>query len=278
MRAASGIGTDRIEGVLVEVLSIKEFYGAKRPESVRRALRQDIRENALGELAATRRHRLDTGSHWGSSSGGCPSRPRSIRSRQLALRSACCARCSLATASLSIWQRRMHGSCFEPSPAMRGTVSVENMTDIQITEHPGQATAVIREQVPMAELANFFSHAFADIMAALQKQGVQPVGPPFGKYYGRPGAEVDVEAGFPVSGVINPAGNVVPGDLPGGRIVEATHVGPFDTLANTYADVESFFAEHKLKPSEVMWENYLAAPESEQSPEGARTQICWPVD
>ena len=43
---------------------IKEFYGAKRPDSVRQALWEDIRENVdwLGELAATKRtpdgHRL----------------------------------------------------------------------------------------------------------------------------------------------------------------------------------------------------------------------------
>ena len=152
------------------------------------------------------------------------------------------------------------------------------MTDIQIAEHSEQATAAVRAQVPMAELADFFSHAFADIMAALQAQGVQPVGPPFGKYYGQPGALVDVEAGFPVPRVIAPAGNVVPGSLPAGRIVEAMHLGSFDTLANTYGDIESFFSENKLKPSEVMWENYLADPGAEQSPEHARTQICWPVD
>lgn len=152
------------------------------------------------------------------------------------------------------------------------------MTDIQIAEHSEQATAVVRAQVPMAELADFFSQAFSDVMAALQEQGVQPVGPPFGKYYGQPGALVDVEAGFPVPGDIAPDGNVVPGSLPAGRIVEATHTGSFDTLANTYADIEGFFTEHQLTPSEVMWENYLADPETEQSPEHARTQICWPVD
>ncbi|MGW9404177.1 GyrI-like domain-containing protein [Arthrobacter sp. NPDC055585] len=89
---------------------------------------------------------------------------------------------------------------------------------------------------------------------------------------------VDVEAGFPVAGVIEPAGKVVPGNLPAGRIVEATHVGSFDTLANTYADIESFFSENKLKPSVVMWENYVADPGTEQSPDHARTQICWPVE
>ena len=152
------------------------------------------------------------------------------------------------------------------------------MTEIQIAEHPDEAAAVIRAQVPMAGLADFFSDAFSDIMAVLKKQGVQPVGPPFGKYFGQPGAQVDVESGFPVAGAIEPAGNVVPGDLPAARIVEATHVGTFDTLANTYADIETFFAEHKLRPSAVMWENYLADPGTEQSPENARTQICWPVE
>ncbi|MEB7504961.1 GyrI-like domain-containing protein [Arthrobacter koreensis] len=152
------------------------------------------------------------------------------------------------------------------------------MTEIQITEHPEQATAFIRAHVPMAELADFFSSTFSDVMAALQKQGVRPAGPPFGKYYGMPRATVDVEAGFPVAGSIEPAGNVVPGQLPAGRIVQATHVGTFDTLANTYADIETYFAEHKLTPSAVMWENYLADPETEQNSEDARTQICWPVD
>lgn len=78
-----------------------------------------------------------------------------------------------------------------------------------------QATATIRAQVPLAELADFFSHAFSDIVAVLKKQGVQPMAPPYGKYYGQPGALVDVEVGFPVPGIIDPAGNVVPGTFSG---------------------------------------------------------------
>ena len=165
-----------------------------------------------------------------------------------------------------------------PYPARRVAVSVDTMTDLQITEHPEQATAAVRGQVPVAELAAFFSQAFADVMAALQEQGVQPVGPPFGKYYGQPGAVVDVEAGFPVASAIAPAGNVLPGHLPAARVVEAIHVGSFDTLARTYADIESYFANNLLKPSEVMWENYLTDSEAKPDPESARTQICWPID
>ncbi|GHF13096.1 GyrI-like domain-containing protein [Pseudolysinimonas yzui] len=151
------------------------------------------------------------------------------------------------------------------------------MTDIQITEHHEQPTAGVRETVPMAELTDFFSRAFSATMEALGAQGLHPVGPPYGKYYGMPGEVVDVEAGFPVATPITPAGKVVPGTLPGGRTVEATHIGPYDTMENTYADVQRYFAEQKLTPSEIMWECYLSDPDTEPDPANWRTQICWPL-
>lgn len=152
------------------------------------------------------------------------------------------------------------------------------MTDIHITERDEQPTAGIRESVPMAEMTDFFSRAFHDTMAAMQAQGVQPAGPPFGKYYGMPGATVDVEAGFPVLSAIAPTGDVVPGTLPGGRVVEAIHVGPYDTLKDTYAELERHVADAGLTPGAVMWESYLSDPEAEPDPATWRTQICWPVD
>ncbi len=106
---------------------------------------------------------------------------------------------------------------------------------------------------------------------------MQPVGPPFGKYYGTPTAVVDVEAGFPVAAAIEPAGDVVPGTLPGGKVVEAIHVGPYDTMETTYAEVERYFTEAKLAPGSVMWESDLTDPEAEPDPAAWRTQICWPI-
>ncbi|WP_127476555.1 GyrI-like domain-containing protein [Microbacterium sulfonylureivorans] len=151
------------------------------------------------------------------------------------------------------------------------------MTSIRITEHPEQATAAVREQVPMAELTEFFSRAFRDTMTALQAQGAAPTGAPFGKYYGRPDATVDVEAGFPVAGAITPDGNVLPGSLPGGRVVEAVHIGPYDTMENTYAAMERYLADANLTPGAVMWESYLSDPEAEPDPAKWQTQICWPI-
>lgn len=151
------------------------------------------------------------------------------------------------------------------------------MADIEITEHPEQHTAGVREKVPMAGLTDFFSRAFTDTMNVLQAQGISPTGAPFGKYYGRPDAMVDVEAGFPVAAAITPAGAVAPGILPGGSVVEAIHVGSYDTMESTYSEIERYFADAKLTPGDVMWESYLTDPEAEPDPAKWRTQICWPT-
>lgn len=151
------------------------------------------------------------------------------------------------------------------------------MSEIAVTEHTEQPTAVVRERVRLDQLPGFFSRAFREAAAALQAQGRHPSGPPFGKYTGMPTEAVDVEAGFPVSQPIAPAGEVVPGVLPGGRVVEAMHVGPYDTIQDTYAELRRYFAEHGLTPGEVMWEVYLSDPQRQPDPATWRTGICWPV-
>lgn len=159
----------------------------------------------------------------------------------------------------------------------RERLHTDAMTTISISERTEQPSAVVRERVRMDELPAFFSRAFHDTMAALTAQGRHPAGPPFGKYYGMPTDTVDVEAGFPASQPIEPSGSVVPGVLPGGRIVEAIHVGSYDTLQEAYADVQRYFRDHDLTPGEAMWESYLSDPGAEPDPARWRTQISWPV-
>lgn len=151
------------------------------------------------------------------------------------------------------------------------------MADIDIAQHEEQPTAGIREQVPANNLTDFFARAFQGTMAYLQSRGLKPVGPPFGKYYGTPGETLDVEAGFPVAVTVTPAGDVIPGSLPQGRVVEAVHVGSYETLHRTYSELEHYFAAAGLRPGSIMWESYLSDPATEPDPRTWRTRICWPV-
>jgi len=151
------------------------------------------------------------------------------------------------------------------------------MNQIHTVEAAEQHTAVVHARVPMDELTRFFDRAFAATAAALHDQGLAPAGPPFGLYRGMPGATVDVEAGFPVATRIEPSGDVEAGTLPAGRTVEAMHVGPYDAMVDTYAQVEHWMDDEGLRPGSLVWESYLTDPEQDPDPASWRTLIHWPV-
>jgi effector-binding domain-containing protein len=147
--------------------------------------------------------------------------------------------------------------------------------DVRIVELKEQPTAVVREQVAVNALPEFFGRGFAAVSAAMEAQGIQPAGPPFAHYRGMPTEIVDVEAGFPVSTTVAAANGVRAGMLPAGRAVQAMHVGSYDTLGTTYEAVKQRMHEEGLEASDDMWEYYL----SDQSTDPAtwRTLVVWPV-
>lgn len=140
-----------------------------------------------------------------------------------------------------------------------------------------QPAAVLREQVPMSALTEFFGRAFGTVMAAAQAQNVELAGPPFALYRGTPTQTVDVEAGFPIIGTFNSTEGVVASTLPEAQAVEAIHVGPYDTLEKTYGVIQQLMKTQGLSPSETMWEYYLNGPETEPDPSKWETQVIWPV-
>jgi effector-binding domain-containing protein len=136
--------------------------------------------------------------------------------------------------------------------------------------------AVVRERVPMDAMVPFFDRVFTDVMAVTQAQGVGLAGPPFAVYFGMPTDSVDVAAGFPTTGPVEPSGGVTVSELPGGRAAQLLHTGSYGTLPQSYEQVAQWLAEQGLKPAEVMWEAYLNDP-SEVAAESIQTLITWPV-
>ena len=151
------------------------------------------------------------------------------------------------------------------------------MAEISLTEVEPRPTAVVREVVAVSDLPGFFHRAFSAVAIAVQGQNVSVAGVPFGLFHGVPTDRVDVEAGFPLSRPIEASGPVTPSSLPGGRVVTALHVGPYDTLDQTYAELTAWMSEQSLTPGEDMWEEYLSDPEEEPDPATWRTRISCPV-
>jgi hypothetical protein len=76
------------------------------------------------------------------------------------------------------------------------------MTTFTVETVDPQPAAVVRAEVPMAELREVFDRGFTAIMQAVRAQAVAIVGPPFGYYPRMPGETVAVLVGFPVASAI----------------------------------------------------------------------------
>ena len=151
------------------------------------------------------------------------------------------------------------------------------MSAVELVELDSRPAAVVRSTVAMTELPNFLGRAFGSVMAAVAEQGVAVAGEPIALYLRPPGELIEIAAGFPVAGTFVPTGDVVPMDLPGGRAVTTIHVGPYDTMTQTYATLRDWMAAEGLQPAQSMWEVYLTEPDAEPDPSTWQTRIVWPV-
>lgn len=151
------------------------------------------------------------------------------------------------------------------------------MTTFTVETIQPQPAAAIRAEVPMAELPDVFHRAFGAVAQAVGAQGIAIAGPPFGFYPRMPTDTVTVVAGFPVAGAITADGDVEPFELPGGRVVTGIHVGPYETVAQTYEELLAWTEAEGLTLAEGMWESYLSDPSTEPDPSTWRTLVVWPL-
>ena len=151
------------------------------------------------------------------------------------------------------------------------------MSEFSRIERAPQPTAVVRSTIPVTEIPKFLGHAYAAVMQAINAQGITPVGEPFACYPGAPTTTIELEAGFPIAAPCASLGEVVPSQLPGGSVATGVHVGPYETMVETYNQLMSWMTTHRLVPGEGMWEIYLSDPSQEPDASKWRTHIFWPV-
>ncbi len=86
-----------------------------------------------------------------------------------------------------------------------------------------------------------------------------------------------MEAGVGVSRPIEGNESVRPGTLPGGRVLSAWHVGPYDTLTRTHQRLEAWMRQQGLESAGASWELYWTDPGMQPDSSKWRTQILMPV-
>lgn len=151
------------------------------------------------------------------------------------------------------------------------------MTAFEIQERVPRPAISVRLRTPVEAIPGALAEALPEAWHAAEALGLAPDGPPFTRYFTVPTDTVEYEAGVTVPAMA-PAGSgrAVPTELPGGLVAVAWHIGPYDTLGDTYDALMGWIAEQGRTVAGPMWEVYWTDPGTAPAEEW-RTEVLVPV-
>jgi effector-binding domain-containing protein len=146
----------------------------------------------------------------------------------------------------------------------------------RIARSRAEATAVIRIEVPRAEIQTVMEPAITEVLEVLRAQGVQPAGPLLSYHRSMDPAVFDFEVGFPVSMTVRPSRRVVPSSLPAATVARTIYHGGYEGLGAAWGELTAWMKAEGHEAGPSLWERYLAGPES-GGPSEWRTELNRPV-
>lgn len=133
-------------------------------------------------------------------------------------------------------------------------------------------TLAVRLRTSIQDMPANLGSVYGEIASLFGTDGINCTGAPFVIYYNLDMDDLDIEAGFPVSGALKDYGRVKRSVLPGGEQATAVHKGSYETIEDTYNKLNAFCTEQNRKPQDKVYEEYLNSPE-DTAPEDLLTNI-----
>ena len=147
---------------------------------------------------------------------------------------------------------------------------------IQVRDIPARPALVVHARFPNAQIGTALGHIFGDVMRWAGQHEVHTSGPAFARYASWAGGQCELDAGFVVDEAPKTADPPIAVGRIGGCLAAcATHVGPYETLSETYASMQQWMTANGYEPAGGMWEEYLSPRHT--PPEQTRTDVYWPV-
>ena len=147
----------------------------------------------------------------------------------------------------------------------------------RIAQTAEQPAAVLHLTIPRAEIRKVMGPGYGEVMAAVSAQGLAPAGPWFTHHLRMDPATFDFEIGVPVPRSIAPSGRVKAGHLPAATVAQTVYHGPYEGLANAWAEFDAWIRAAGHEPGPDFWERYVSGPESSADPETFRTELTRPL-
>ncbi len=151
------------------------------------------------------------------------------------------------------------------------------MPEVTEKQIEAQPAAVIRTKARQPELGPVMDELFAAVLAFIQASGAQPAGPPFCRYLSIGSEEWEIECGMPVTEPVTGEGRVEAAELPGGAVLSTMHVGPYETLGQSWDALDRWVKKEGKIPGGAAWELYVTDPAVVTDPAECRTELVMPL-
>lgn len=151
-----------------------------------------------------------------------------------------------------------------------------------------QPVLVVRRRVKRSEVAATIGGVLPDIFQYAQQHGFALSGHPFTRYVEIGAGLLTIEPGMRVAGpaasigqtprrAASSDGGVVEDTLPGGLAATTVHAGPYETLTDAYAAIETWIESQGLHAAGAPWESYITDPAEFPDPKDWKTEVSWPI-
>jgi len=146
----------------------------------------------------------------------------------------------------------------------------------QLLDRQVQPTLVMRMRTSVQKLPQVLGQTWGAIMQYAGRIGVHPSGPPFVAYHNMDMQDLDLEIGFPYAQQVMGEGEILAGEIPGGKAASCLHVGPYDQVGAAYEALRRWIEAGGYTPSGVAYESYLNDPQTTPAAE-LQTQVVFPL-
>ena len=146
----------------------------------------------------------------------------------------------------------------------------------ELLDRAAQPTLAVRTRAPIQRLPQVVGQAYGAVFQYASQLGFQPSGAPFVAYHNMDMQDLDMEIGFPYAQKLPGKGNVVAGEIPGGKAAACLHVGPYDQLGAAYEALHKWMGANGYVPTGVAYEFYLNDPQT-TPPAELQTQVVFPL-
>lgn len=147
----------------------------------------------------------------------------------------------------------------------------------QIVQSEAMHTAVIRFNIPRADIQKVMGPAIGEVFATVAAQGLSPIGPVFSHHFSMNPDTFDFEVGIPVERPIAPAGRVLPAQLPVRRVARTSYHGPYEGLGAAWKEFKEWVTAQGHKQAPDLWESYERGPEAGPDSSTWSTQFNQPL-